>query len=688
MRFNSDPAMNSIVKVAVDGPFNEPLDYLLPQTMEAQTGLRCVVPLGKRRVIGIITALTHESSYPREKLKPVERILDEVAPLSDKWLQLANFASDYYFGAPGRMMVPSLPKFFRSLPGANYERSLERARKRSLSSKTSPDLKANKAKMSKGALKPELNPEQKSVVQGMAEKSGFYPALLFGVTGSGKTEVYLHVIEEILQKDGTGQILLLVPEINLTPQLVARVQARFPGHSVVSWNSSMAEGEKASAWLAAHEGRARILVGTRLSVFASFPNLKLIIVDEEHDSSFKSQEGIRYNARDLAIKRAQIEDIPVLLGSATPSLETYHNAREGRYRLFRLSQRAVHKATLPELFLVDMRKERIKDGLCPTTAQAINETLGNKKQCIVFLNRRGYSPIVECNACGWKAECPHCSAFTVFHKTTGNLICHHCGYSTPLPKSCPSCGSFELEGLGRGTQRSEHELEARWPQARILRLDQDSTRKKGGIESSLEAVHNGEVDILVGTQMIAKGHDFKNVALVAVLNSDGQLRSPDFRAREKLFSVLTQVAGRAGRGEARGRVLIQTRYSEDPLFMFLEKQDYEGFALYELEGRKMAHLSPFGAQALIVSEGKTIEEVLQFLKKMKEVIASMAVVQIKVYDPVPLAVQKVKDIERAQLLIEAPSKKQMQRFLALFRSELEHYKIRRPFYVDVDPMNI
>lgn len=657
----------------MDAPISEPLDYLAPLGSSFLVGERVIVPFGRRLLIGMVTGFAEKSDF--KKLREVIGRADDVTPLSAEWLRLTSFAARYYQSTWGQVAVSSLPKFFRKLPGKRHTASLTRLRKRPFSEHI------------ERSVPPVLNEEQAEIVKTIPAKSSFFPALIFGITGSGKTEVYLRLVSKVLDSDPTAQVLLMVPEINLTPQLVARIRSRFCDSEVVTWNSSMAEGEKAASWLSCHEGRAKILVGTRLSIFASFQNLKMIIVDEEHDSSFKAQEGVRYNARDLALKRAQLENIPVILGSATPSLESYKNALDGKYHIFKLSHRANIAASMPTLSLVDIRKDKPIDGLCKETIQAINQTLHAGKQVIVFLNRRGFAPVVECRNCGWESTCPHCSTFAVFHKTTGRLTCHCCGWSLPLPKTCPKCGSYELMPIGRGTQRAEEEFEKRWPEARVLRLDQDSARLKGSAEEVLTSVHKGEVDILIGTQIVAKGHDFKNIGLVVVLNTDPQLLSSDYRARERLFSVLMQVAGRAGRADSSGRVLIQTRYAQDVMFKYLEQHDYEAFAHSELESRKITSMAPYSAQALIVSEGKEISKVLAFLSEIKALCESFADPHIRIFDPVPQAIQKVMDIERGQLLVEADDKQQMQKFLNQFRYAAQQTGLKGVWHIDVDPLS-
>lgn len=665
---------HKIVKVIVDTPLWGALDYLNKPDEGLVVGQRCLVPVGRRTCVGIVVGFSDRSDFPEGKLKSVIKKIDEIAPFTDNWLRFTKFAAAYYLSPWGETAIPSMPKFFRTAPGQRHHSSLERLRKTQF---FSPQ---------KQSVIPTLNKEQQEVVDNFSSDK-FEIGLLYGITGSGKTEVYLRLIQRVLEKNSEAQILLMVPEINLTPQLVERVANRFPNYSVGSWNSKMAEGEKAATWLAAHEKRLNILVGTRLSVFASMPNIALIIIDEEHDSSYKAMEGVRYSSRDLAIKKAQIENIPILLGSATPSFDSYQRALDGRYKLFELTQRAVSEAQLPTLELVNTSKDRIKGyALSGQVREEITKVLERKEQVLIFLNRRGYAPVVSCNSCGWVSTCPHCSTFAVFHKTTGNLTCHYCGWTTPLPRHCPKCGSVELVPLGRGTQRIEEEIKELWPEVNVMRLDQDTTRRKGSAQKLLESVHQGEVDILLGTQIVAKGHDFKKVALVVILNSDPILMSPDFRAREKLFSVLMQVSGRAGRGEIPGKVLLQTAYPEDPLFEYLRKQDYSGFAEEELRARSHTALPPFSAQALVVAEGKKINDVLKYLAQVKDFALSLGDPDVRVYSPVPQAVMRVQDIERGQLLLEGTTKPALQKFLSNFAGRLFKENNKFNVYIDVDPL--
>jgi primosomal protein N' (replication factor Y) len=660
----------------VDAPFEEPLDYSVGDAEDVRVGMRCLVPLGKRSVIGIIVALSDSTALPADKIKSVLRIFHEVSPLSEKWLELSHFASRYYLSYWGRVAVPALPKFFRSKPNTAYEKAV----KKILEAPFVPD--------GDGCPAPALNAEQQAALSQLLPQKDFGVNVLFGITGSGKTEVYLRWMEEKLQQADDNQVLLMVPEINLTPQLFRRIQDRFPQFEVQTWHSGLSEGEKAKSWLRIHEGKARILVGTRLSVLASFRRLSLIIIDEEHDASFKSQEGVRYSARDLAIKKAKIENIPILLGSATPSFETYLNALEGRYRLLKLTQRANHLARLPSLEIVNTKLDRPVEGISSQVREEVEAVLERHEQAILFLNRRGYAPVVACPNCGWKSTCPHCSAFAVFHKTNGKLCCHHCGWTAPVPSACPNCGSVDLQPVGRGTQRVEEEIENSWPAAKILRLDQDSTRRKGSAAEAFEKIHRGEADLILGTQMVAKGHDFQKVSLVVILNSDSQLLSPDLRARERLFAVLLQVAGRAGRGDVRGKVLVQTDYPEDPLYNYLISQDYEGFARNELEARKETQMPPYCSQAVLVAEGKNIQEVLEFLKRCKNYALSLGHKDVTLYDPVPLALVRKQDVDRGQLIIEGRTKVVLQAFLAELNTALRRIQTRFSWHIDVDPIQV
>ena len=668
------------VQVILDVPLLPPLTYKLEQNQEVQVGDRCVVPLGKREVVGIVVGKSDHCEVDPKKQKSVIRILNETTPLDTNWLRLTKFASDYYQHSWGEVGLSCLPNFFRTKPGVRYQTSLEKLRK----------LKATKLLSSD--IKHELNHEQKYAVNSLKSFDGFKPTVLFGVTGSGKTEVYLHMMALTFERHPNAQILFLVPEINLTPQLEARVRSFFTHKKIVCMHSGLSQGERARSWLAMHEKQAQILIGTRMAVFASMPELQLIVVDEEHDLSYKAGDGVRYSARDLAVKRAQLLNIPIVLGSATPSLETWAHVRSQHYHLLTLSQRAVKEAELPQLVVVNPKEEKTTFGLAQTVVDAISETLEKKEQVIVFLNRRGYAPVLTCPSCGWLSTCPHCSTYAVYHKSHRRLMCHHCGWSTHVYSQCPDCGNIDLMPLGAGTQRIEEQLQEIWPSARILRIDRDSTQKKNAAQVAFDAVHAGEVDILVGTQMVAKGHDFQKVSLVVVLNVDAQLVSANPRSEERVFANLMQVAGRAGRGGLSSTMIVQSRFGDRPIFKALAAQDYEMFADELLAVREMEGAIPFASQALLLADASSLDKTLEFLSQASSIGTTIReryqLDDIAIFDPIPMAVMKVADRERGQLLIEAASKVRLNRFLAIWIKELSDLKTSVHWVMDVDPIDV
>ena len=548
----------------------------------------------------------------------------------------------------------------------------------------------------------QLSEEQQQALQALSAAVGlkqFAPFLLFGITGSGKTEVYLHALHQVLAETSDAQALVLVPEINLTPQFDALFRQRF-AHlgegAIVTLHSGLAEGERTQHWLAAHTGRARIVLGTRLAVLASFRRLSMIIVDEEHEAAYKQQEGLRYSARDLAVWRAKQLGIPIVLGSATPSLETWSQADQGRYQCLRLTSRpASAQALLPVVKLIDTEVERqrgraIVDGFTQPLIAALRDRLAKREQSLIFINRRGYAPVLSCDACGWVCGCPRCSASLVLHKTDRVLRCHHCGWQARIPHACPECGNVDIAPMGRGTQRAEETLASLVPGARILRIDADSTRKKGSAAALFADVHAGDVDILVGTHMIAKGHDFQNVSLVGVLNADTALFSHDFRASERLFAQLMQVAGRAGRGGQAGEVLIQTRHPSHPLYHALSRQDYAGFAATSLTERKQAHLPPFIYQALLRAEARTLEQAIAFLQRAATLFDALPHEgRVHRFDPVPMALVKIANTFRGQLLVESASRAALQATVQAWQQQLraERGGVLR-WAVEIDPLDI
>ena len=670
-----------ILHLALDTPLDRYFDYRWNgDGPPPQAGQLALVPFGQRKVVGLIVGVDDTTDVPPDKLRDVIAVRSQLPPLSAAWLALCGFAADYYQRPLGEVAVPGLPKNLRAEKPTALDRALKKIAKAERASDPAPQAM------------PALNDAQRAAAAAIAGAQGFAPTLLYGVTGSGKTEVYLHAAAQILAQDQTdaAQVLILIPEINLTPQLESNVRARFPGLTVATLHSGLAEGERLRNWLAAHLGQARIILGTRLAILASLPQLKLIIVDEEHDPSYKQQEGLRYSARDLAVWRARQLGIPVVLGSATPSLETWHHAQSGRYRKLELRERAVKDAVLPRVRLIDMERDKPAEGLTTTLVAAVKLRLERGEQSLLFLNRRGYAPVLACDACGWIGNCPRCTAFMVLHKPEHRLRCHHCSLEQRIPKSCPTCGNIDLQPLGRGTQRVEEGLQRLFPQARLLRIDADSTRLKGSAQAAFEAVHRGEVDILIGTQMVAKGHDFRHLTLVGVLNPDTALFSHDYRASERLFAQLMQVAGRAGRaaqkeGGNAGEVLIQTRYPQHPLYGAVMAHDYDRFAGGLLEERAQAGLPPFLYQALLRAEARELQSALDFLQQA----AGCGVYPgITIHDPIPMTMTRVANVERAQLLVESISRPALQAFLKAWMAQLREVRTRVKWSLEVDPVDI
>lgn len=714
-----------IVEVVVDMPRFGAFDYVVSGDAPAP-GERLCVPFGKKTVVGIVTGSKSASEIPLDKLKTVEAVLDGAIPI--ELLDLVRFAAHYYAYPLGRALFTTLPLAFKAVcaPPTPMEVALTLEGQRALA--TNKCAARQRALLGALALarhpldiselsrlgcydsrvlarlqergwvqripaqrrpldvteRPTLTSDQHTALEIAArDAASFSPTLLQGVTGSGKTEVYLRLIEATLRKG--GQALLLVPEINLTPQLEATVTQRFPLSRIVVLHSKRSEGERLTGWQLAAMGVADIVIGTRLAVFTPMPDLGLIIVDEEHDSSFKQQEGFRYSARDLALMRAQRRKISVVLGSATPSLETFHNVRRGKIRLATMMTRAIPGAAMPTITTIDIRREPLVDGLSTTLNAALAQTLSRGEQSLVFLNRRGYAPVLYCRSCGAIPECSQCSSRLVVHLRDRRLQCHYCGMRTPIPARCRGCGSADLEALGEGTQRIETALSKCLPQARVMRFDRDSTQRKHAARDLLASVHSDQVDIVVGTQMLAKGHDFPRVTLVAVPDVDGALFSSDFRAAERLFALLTQVAGRAGRHGAGGRVLIQTRVPDHPLFSALQDADYADFSEQLLTQRLAAGFPPYVHQALLRAEAREEPDALRFLQQARDLVAPLD--EIDVFDPVPATVARIAGKTRLQLLTQSRSRPALQRMLAGWVHALSSLKSPGvKWAIDVDPV--
>jgi len=681
-----------VVPTPAHSSISGPLSYLSELPLAPGTLVR--VPLGRREVLGVVwddssTVAGHRSAAQD---KPVAGRLDAIAPMTSVWRQLVTFSAHYYQRSLGEVALAGLPPQLRDLTASQLARRLK------LAASTPPQPTTQSGL--------HQTPEQRAALAAFDAAPG--PFLLFGATGSGKTEVYLQAVQRLLEGDPQAQALVMVPEINLTPQLQERFVERLGAGNVVAMNSGMTPPQRLKSWLAAHSGAARIVLGTRMAVFASMPRLKLIVVDEEHDPSYKQQEGARYSARDLAVYRGKLEGAKVLLGSATPSLESWQASEKGRYQLLVMASRvgqdgvAGDAGAFPSVRLVDMNLQPKHTVFSTRLLEAIQQRIGRGEQSLVFLNRRGYAPVLACTACDWKSECPNCSAFRVFHKIDRTLRCHHCGYTERVPRACPGCGNVDIAPLGRGTERLEEQLadllaDVKQPcgqPVRIARMDADSTRLKGALEQQLARMHAGDVDVLVGTQMVTKGHDFRRITLVAALNADSALFSSDFRAPERLFSLLMQAAGRAGRDAAQAQaseMWVQTWHPRHPLFTALRSHDYPAFAAQQLKEREQAGMPPFGFQALLRAEARSQEAAQAFLNAASAAASGLdGADRVTLYSAVPMSIQRVANVERAQLLVESASRGVLQRFLAAWQPVLQATREKGliRWAVDVDPLAI
>lgn len=737
-----------ILNIALDVPLNRTFDYLSGD-FAAQIGQRVAVSFAGRNLIGVVVGIAQTSDYPIEKLKPVSHVFDEVI-LDSQTFKLLQFCANYYHYPFGRALISALPLRLRQIKPAvsrkqlsyrlaeNADISQVPARKvlmhrliallqankmvtesalslvsagwrkamaelRQLNIVSTQEVLAIKASVPTSDLAPTLNAEQAHAINCvLALTHNFKPWLLHGITGSGKTEVYIQILSQILNTQKTSkngaQALVLVPEINLTPQLEARFRSRLSQFPLVTLHSNLSESERLQNWLAASTGTAKIVIGTRLSVFTPMPHLKMIIMDEEHDSSYKQQDGMRYHARDIAVVRAKQLNIPIILGSATPSLETWFNAtgkpeddhKNGQkqpYGLLSLTQRAVEQAVLPKIFCIDTAKSPTENGLSPLLVNALRARLNKGEQSLLFINRRGYAPVLHCNACQWVAPCSRCSARLVVHLRQKRLKCHHCGHEQKIPLQCPSCGNADMRPIGQATQRLQETLQTLLPAARIARVDRDSMRSKHALTDLLTQVHNQEIDILVGTQMLAKGHDFPNLTLVGVIDTDSALYSPDFRASERLFAQLMQVAGRAGRAEKAGEVLIQTAFPQHALFNALRAQDYVRFANDCLLERKAMQFPPIRFFALLRAEANDYAHVEQFLNQATQA-ARLIKTEVMIYDPIRPQMERLKGLERGQVLLQANSRMALQRLLKIWMPQIsvlpQATKIR--WSLDIDPL--
>jgi primosomal protein N' (replication factor Y) (superfamily II helicase) len=847
---------NVVVATPAHSGLGHALTYRSEQALAAGSLVR--VPLGQREVLGVVWGPADAPATPEleKRTKGIICHLDGIQPLSTPWRALVEFAARYYQRSMGEVALAALPPQLREVDASQLAaRQQRQANKQAKAAKAASALARKAAKTatatsvtSTTAMDSPASPGQATsdtsdaaaatstsdatahaagvddtiiatqLIAASAQQTGaidqFFaqnapgelpkPCLLFGATGSGKTEVYLRCTARVLQGNPTAQVLVMVPEINLTPQLHARFTQRFAplygAHAVVAMHSGMTPTQRLHSWMAAHHGTARIVLGTRMAVFASMPGLQLIVVDEEHDPSYKSQDGARHSARDLSVLRAKLESehqhgaaaspaagspqpCRVLLGSATPSLESWHACTQGRYQRLDMPER-VGGGAPARLRMVDMRQLPQKTLFAPALLDAIRQRIHRGEQCLIFLNRRGYAPVLACDACGWKSECPHCSAYRVFHKIDRTLRCHHCGTTDRVPRACPDCGNIDIAPLGRGTEKLEEQLAqalgiglagsqqhgaltappghaatftahleptplvhpepalsahpepvegfappsihqppdsptsdhlepvpglAATPSATdaasnaltrpdgspvvIARMDADTTRHKGALEQQLAQMHSGHVDILVGTQMVAKGHDFRRITLVAAVNADSALYSSDFRAPERLFSLLMQAAGRAGRDAALAgsEMWVQTYHPEHALFASLKAHDYPGFATQQLAERTQAGLPPMSYQALIRAEARSQEAAQAFLSAASEGAAQVSAFEhVTLYPSVPMSIQRIANIERAQMLVESSSRAALQKFLASWQPVLRETKVPGVirWAMDVDPLAI
>jgi len=735
-----------ILRIALDVPTREVFDYLPSKQTDVrklQPGMRFQVPFGKRKLVGILIEIADKSALPAGKLKKIFECLDDQPVISKDTLKLLQWAGEYYHHPLGDVVVNALPTLLRTpLVVSPAQETLwyltesgrmvdvttiSRAPRQAVLleqllckpdgvtddalAEVDPNWRATMkrlqekgwvesqyikvGRLSNAALNEKddhishiaLNDDQQHTMIAVTEAfDSFQAFLLEGVTGSGKTEVYLETIAAVIENN--RQALVLVPEINLTPQLTQRFQARF-SKPIAVLHSQLTDKQRLDAWLAAKEGEVDIVIGTRSVITVQLPRLGLIIVDEEHDGSFKQQEGFRYSARDMAIMRAQILKIPVVLGSATPSFESLHNVNQGRYQQLTLTQR-YGNAKPPRMQLVDLRSQPLFDGLSRHLLDAMKQHLRKGNQVLLFINRRGFAPTLLCHDCGWIARCQRCDSHMTYHHAKSKLRCHHCGAERRAEQACPDCHSATLIPVGEGTERVEQALQKHFPSNGVIRIDRDTTRRKGALENLLREVHEGDAKILLGTQMLAKGHHFPDVTLVGILNVDQGLFSVDFRALEKTAQLIVQVAGRAGRAEKPGEVMLQTHYPEHPLLQTLLQSGYAQFAQQALLEREQAALPPFSYMALLRAEAVNASQPIDFLKEAKSLAQELAVQGVELLGPLPSPMEKRAGRFRAQLFVQSAKRAALHKLLHPWVLALEQSKLGRKvrWSIDVDPLDV
>jgi primosomal protein N' (replication factor Y) len=666
---------HSILRVAVPSPLRRAFDYLLPAECDlanVKPGMRVLVPFGRQEIIGVVLEVAAESKLERSKLRPALALLDGKPLLPKSILKLISWASEYYHHPIGDVVSNALPSFLR-----------EKTCIKKYTCNKDEFLKEH----SKKAEPLQLNEHQKDAVAAIKKHiNEFKTFLLDGVTGSGKTEVYLRVIAEIIAAN--KQALVLVPEINLTPQTIARF-AEYFSVPIAVFHSRLTQRERLRSWLMAKDGIASIVIGTRSAIFTPLKNPGIIVVDEEHDLSFKQQSGLRYSARDLATIRGKLENIPVVLGSATPCIESVYNAKHKRYIELTLPERAGN-AIHPSFRFVDMRNQKLKDGIAESLLVQIKKHIANNGQVLIFINRRGFAPILICHLCGWVAGCKHCDARLTMHQKKHHLRCHHCGTVEKIPTKCPKCDGENLLSLGAGTERVEASLQELLPEVKLIRIDRDTTRRKNSLDEMLKDIHGQEYQILVGTQMLAKGHHFPDVTMVAVLNVDQGLFSADFRASEHLAQLVMQVAGRAGRAQKPGEVYLQTHNPQHPLLLNLINKGYSGFVSNCLQERQAAQLPPYSYLALLHAESKEKEAALKFLTVLRSKIENSFANSLDIFGPIPAVMERKAGHFRAQLLLQSKNRQTLQQALDVLLDAIDELKPKRSlrWFLDVDPVEL
>ena len=714
-------------RIAVNVPLSDGL-LTYSHSEPLPQGARVLVPFRNKTVVGIVWETDIAPDMDAARILSVQTAFSDEPPLPESWRDLLSFTSRYYHYPTGQAVFAALPQGLKETRAVEMPQPpLFYALNEAGRAQTPPPARFNKKAalwdtllsggMTMAALK-QVNTQAAKLIEDWAEQGwietteaakpilrssefvlnvdqqkasdeiqttfgSFQPFLLYGITGSGKTEVYFDAMAKVLAQG--RQVLFLLPEINLTPQLLKRVENRFADVPTAVLHSQMAAGKRTQDYLRAMLGQAKLVIGTRLAVFTPLPDVGLIVVDEEHDGSFKQDNELRYHARDLAVWRAKQSGCPVVLGSATPSLESWHKAQSGAYRLLQLTERAHTAAQLPQVDILNVGRLKLDNGFSPQALQLLKQNFEAGGMSLVYLNRRGFAPALFCGDCGHTFGCPNCSAKMVLHQRARQLRCHHCDHREPIPFKCPDCGNQDLTAVGHGTQRVEETLRAFLPKATVVRVDRDSTAHKNDWADLYRRIADNEIDILVGTQMLAKGHDFARLNLVIVLNADGSLYSADFRAPERLFAELMQVSGRAGRADKPGKVLIQTQLPEHPVFAAVKAQDYAVFAENELNERQMFAMPPFGFQTAVRADAPRVADAMEFLNAAKETLAPLLPESVSQFGAAPMLMVRLAERERAQIFLESPSRQDLHRAVSLWVQVLQQNrdgKIR--WSVDVD----